>query len=1356
MNEGASILYPLSPLQHGMLFHALYSPRDGIDLTQVIGSFHEALRVEAFTQAWQRVVARHDALRTAFCWKDQPVLMQRVFASVELPIQSEDWRAIGAGEQQRQLEDFLARDRERGFDLDVAPVFRLALFRLGEQEYKFIWTLHHSLLDGRSFTIALHEVFAVYEAMLQGEESALRPAPRYRDFIEWLGKQDHSASEKYWRETLRDFRAALAIDLPKRDVSSPTYHKHGLALSREATDALKACAAEHNLTLNTFVQAAWVLLLARYCREEVVVIGATRACRHSVPGAENMLGLFINTLPMRANVAPGRSLLALLKELRAQQVALRDHEQTPLAEIQRWTGIAPLFRTIVVFENNRLQESLAVPSFRSFDSRGRSGYTLTLHAYGGPPLSFRITAEANCEPAAAVRMLGHLATLLEAMPGHCDRALGDLPILTRAECEQLARWNETRRDSSSARCVHDLVETCAAQAPDRPAVTFESRSLTYRELNARSNQLARYLRARGVATGSLVGLYVERSCDMVVALLGILKTGAAYVPLDPAFPRARIAYMLEDSGAVLIITQQKLADDLSGNTVCMDANWPEIARESGEDLGLMIPASSVAYVIYTSGSTGKPKGIAVEHRSVVNFLESMRREPGLGADDALLAVTTISFDIAALEIFLPLTTGARLLLASREVATDAKRLARQLERVTVMQATPATWRMLVQSGWQGNSKLRILCGGEALTPELARDLLTRCGELWNMYGPTETTIWSTCHRIEKADNLISIGRPIANTTIRVLGKDQQPQPVDVAGELYIGGAGLARGYHNQPELTREKFIRDPFSSDPMARLYATGDLARFTPDGTIEVLGRIDHQMKIRGFRIEAGEIETRLNEHPAVRQAAVRAREDVPGEKTLVAYIVTGSTTIPTNELRAFLAERLPDYMIPSSFVTLDRLPLTPNGKIDRKALPAPEKADATVTGNFVAPRNPIEQALANIWAEVLKVKQVGIHDDFFELGGHSLLAVRLFTQITKLTGKDLPLVTLFQAPTIERLAAILRQEGWETPWASLVPIKAGGAKPPFYCVHGVGGNILEYLDLAKYMDADQPFYGLQAVGLDGKRPTENLTVEQMAAYYIGEIRAFQPRGPYYLGGSSFGGLVAYEMAQQLCAADEQVALLAFFDTNGPGYPCYLPTMTAWRRELGWWRDRAALHWQNLLATERRKRLAYVREKMQRWNKQTRWKLQALKYRLQQRVERVFWPEAIRQVQVRGYRAATSYEAKPYAGRATLFRATEQPRGIYEDRALGWGSLVLGGLEIYDTAGHHGAIVREPRAQALAEQLNNALAKAQAWANLNPEQKKNQSTPWVQISNDSGKPSIEHAVAKIVDPRLRYTAASS
>jgi len=1021
------MLYPLSPLQHGMLLHALRSPDDGIDIEQVIGSLREDLRIPAFKEAWRQVIERYDALRSAFCPKDQPEPMQRVFPAVDLPFEYEDWRAADPLDQQRRLEAFLECDRERGFDLNVAPLLRLKLFQFGDNEYKLIWTFHHAVLDGRSFVIVLRSVWAIYGSILRGESSRLAAAPRYRDFIEWLGKKDHSASEVYWRETLKGFHAATSIDLAKRHAVRPARHEHALTLSREATAALNARAAAQGFTLNTYVQAAWALLLARYAREEDVVFGAVRACRQfETPGAGEMAGLFINTLPMRARVAPGLLLSDLLKSLRAQQLALRDHEQTPLVEIQRWSGIAPLFRSVIVFEKTALNVSLAAPHFRDFELRERTGFPLTLYCCGGPELSIKIDADENWDPSAIARMAGHLATMLEAMARQGEQAIGCLPMLTSQEREEFAGWNQTERIFSDTRRVHELVQFSANETPENTAVTFENSTLTYRELNERANKLARHLLARGIAPGSLIGLCVERSCEMIVAMLGILKAGAAYVPLDPAYPRERLAHMIDDSGAALVVSQRSLAGDLparEASVLCIDGHWPEIERECAEDLEIAMPPSSVAYVIYTSGSTGKPKGIEIEHRSVVNFLESMRREPGLSPDDTLLAVTTVSFDIAALEIFLPLSTGAHVLLASREIAADARRLAGLLERATVMQATPATWRMLLQTGWSGNSKLKILCGGEALAPELARLLLSRCGELWNMYGPTETTIWSTCHRIEKGDAPIPVGRPIANTTLHVLGRDRKPQPIDVAGELYIGGAGVARGYHNLPELTREKFVPDLSSAEPGARLYATGDLARFAPDGTIEVIGRIDRQIKIRGFRIEAGEIETRMNEFPGVRQSVVIERDDASAEKIIAAYFVSDSTNVAASELRAFLAERLPGYMIPSAFVALEGMPLTPNGKVDYRALPSPVDFPPDLSADFAPPRDATEEKLAAIWSDVLHRKSVGMHDNFFDLGGHSLVATALAMRVGSAFHVDFPLVKIFEEPTIAGMARAIEQ---------------------------------------------------------------------------------------------------------------------------------------------------------------------------------------------------------------------------------------------------------------------------------------------------------------------------------------------
>ncbi len=833
---------------------------------------------------------------------------------------------------------------------------------------------------------------------------------------QWLGKIDSSSSERYWRDRLRGVGAATAIDLPRRGSERRGgYHEHLSGFSREMTLVLTEFAISKGLMINTLVEAAWAILLARYSREEDVVFGCVRRC-----GASGETGGG-DALPIRVRVTREMRLTELLESLREQEAALGEYGQAPLSDMERWCGVAPLFRSIVVFE----------------DAPGEGmGYPLALYCDGGAELSLKIAADATFEPEAVARMAGHLGTMLEAMARHGERDIGSLPMLTGGELEELGRWNATGRAFSDSLCVHQLVESHAKETPGRTAVTFERDSLTYGELNARANKLGRHLHARGVGTGDLVGLCVERSCEMIVAMLGILKAGGAYVPLDPAYPRERIAQMIENSGAALIVTQEGVAGDLpAGNKpmLLLDGDRAAIERECGEDLAHAISSDGVAYVIYTSGSTGKPKGIAIEHRAVVNFLESMRREPGLSAEDTLLAVTTICFDIAGLEIFLPLSTGAQVLLASREAATDATRLAQLLEHATVMQATPATWRMLDRSGWQGNSKLNILCGGEALAPELARSLLGRCGELWNMYGPTETTIWSTCHRIESAEGLIPVGRPIANTTVYVLGMDRTRQAVDVAGELYIGGAGVARGYHNLPELTREKFVRDPFSSDPAARMYATGDLARFAPDGTIEVLGRIDRQIKVRGFRIEAGEIETRLCEYPAVRQAAVTDRADASGERILVAYSVCDAGEIPAGALRVFLAERLPGHMIPSAFVALEGLPLTPNGKVDYRALPEPEPARTTPAANAVPPRGATEERLAAIWSEVLQRKIVDVHDNFFDLGGTSLKLAEVHSGLVRALRRQVSVTTLFQYPTIASLAAYLERDG-----------PAGAAFPP------------------------------------------------------------------------------------------------------------------------------------------------------------------------------------------------------------------------------------------------------------------------------------------------------------------------
>ena len=637
------------------------------------------------------------------------------------------------------------------------------------------------------------------------------------------------------------------------------------------------------------------------------------------------------------------------------------------------------------------------------------------------------------EAATIRRLCGHYTTVLEAMAGDLDRRVSALPLLSDAERRRvLVEWNDTALvDPAKQLCLHQLIERQAGRVPDQVAVVCGEERLTYGELDGRAGRLADELRGLGVGPDVLVGLLVERSLDMVVALLGILKAGGAYVPLDPAFPSERLAAMVEDSGMSVLVTHRGLDRTLATRP-------PRIVRldgagEAGATPAVAHPEASrpephnLAYVLYTSGSTGKPKGVEVPHSAIVNFMLSMQRAPGFTATDTLLAVTTLSFDIAGLELFLPLTRGGRVVIASREDTVDPRRLMERMRdsACTVMQATPALWRALVAAGWSGSASLKVLCGGEALPPDLARALLARCAELWNMYGPTETTVWSTIDKVASADARMSIGRPIANTQVFVLDANRQVTPPGVAGELYIGGDGLARGYRHRDELTRERFVPSPFAPD--ARLYRTGDLARWLPEGRLEWLGRIDHQVKVRGFRIEPGEIEAAIARHPAIGEVVVIAREDAPGDKQLVAYFVAAAAPADlVDELRALVRGACPEYMVPAHFVRLDTLPRTANGKLDRKALPAPAPGAAAPRRDAVAPRTPTEEMVMGVFRRVLERADFGVGESFFDLGGHSLMAARLMSQLRAASGVDLPLRVLFERPSVAALAGAVEALAW------------------------------------------------------------------------------------------------------------------------------------------------------------------------------------------------------------------------------------------------------------------------------------------------------------------------------------------
>ena len=863
----------------------------------------------------------------------------------------------------------------------------------------------------------------------------------------------------------------------------------------------------------------------------------------------------------------------------------------------------------------------------------------------------------------------------------------------------LKEWNETQNNYPQNKCIQELFEQQVEQTPEAIAVVLAEEQLTYQELNRKANQLASYLRDLGVEPDTLVGICLERSLDLVIGLLGILKAGGAYLPLDPSYPPERLAFMIEDSQCRVLLSNSEQQTNLPTHqtkVVCIDTDWSTIAQYSKENPDSGVTPDNLAYTIYTSGSTGKPKGVQIGHRALVNFLTSMSQAPGLSQEDILLAVTTISFDIAGLELYLPLLVGARVVLVTREVASDPTRLINVLEEsgATVMQATPATWRMLLAVGWQGSSTLKILCGGEPMSKDLAAQLLERSSSVWNMYGPTETTVWSTIHRVESGNSPIPIGRPIANTQIYLVAPEQQEKeqlqlvPVGEPGELLIGGVGLARGYLNRPELNEEKFIPDPFSSEPGARLYRTGDLARYLPDGTIECLGRIDHQVKIRGFRIELGEIESTLVQHPSIAQTVVIAREDTPGDKRLVAYVVLNQNQTPTiQEFRSFLKEKLPSHMVPGAFVVLEALPLTPNCKVDRRALPAPDLTIQNSAETFVAPQDELTLQLAKIWEGILGIHPIGIKDNFFDLGGHSLLAIPLLTEIEKAFKKNLSLATLLQSPTIEQLANILRSQEDTAPESSIIPIQSSGSKPPFFFI-----NSINYAKIiASYFGSDQPWYCLSIFGITGlfQNHLSQLRIADIAAKFIEDMRKIQPEGPYLLGTYCDDWKLTLEIAQQLNSQGQKVALLAFIDVVWDASNSGLSTYWHNLRKFGLY----------YFVSKVKNKLKFMRHRIIILTKSIKGKLDSKFGRtLTRKVQDVNFLEAF-------YQATDNYSPQAYPGQITLFLSSEWQF----NKSPKFASIATEGLEEEEIYGYHHTIFEEPQVKVMAEKLSACIDKTLA-----------------------------------------------
>ncbi|MDZ7401244.1 MAG: amino acid adenylation domain-containing protein [candidate division KSB1 bacterium] len=1073
-------IYPLSPLQQGMLFHSIYSKGSGEYIEQLTCRFIGPLNLDAFEHAWQKLIDRHSILRTAFVWEglDEPV--QVVHDAVPFRVERLDWLHLSEAEQQQLLDQLLEQRRRDGFQITRAPLFSVVLIRVAENAHQLIWICHHLLIDGWSFPLLFEELFSCYEALCRGQQPSFRSVRPYRDYIAWLQQQDQNQAAQFWQEQIRGFDTPSSLKIERTtnfDPGEPEYQTTTIYLPSQLTHELQAFARRHQVTLNTLFQGAWILLLNHYNGEADILFGATVSGRPpELPGAEHILGPFINTLPVRFKVELDARLSGWLRQLRQLQSEMHQYQYSLLADIQKFSDVprdTPLFDTILVFENYPISQALAEQKraleIQDIRAYSRTNYPITLVVAPGDPIRVEIAFDARrFERQAIDRVLHHLERILSDIVAQPDRTLDTFSVIEPTEYQKIVvDWNQTHSDYPADRCIHELITEQAERTPEQIAIRFEETEISYHQLNQRSNQLANYLKKQGVTIESVVAVCHERSPELIISLLGVLKAGAAYLPLDPNYPKERLNLIVQDAGATILLTQQHLSEkfhDLQLISICMDSDWPSIEVESNANLKSSALPDNLAYVIYTSGSTGRPKGTLIAHRGLVNHAFHLARQQRLGIDSRVLQLLSLSFDAAAEEIFPTLISGGTLVLHRAPLELPIRELLNfcEKQKITLLHLPVVIWHQMVdeikEKQLQLGASLRsVIIGGEA--PAQTRliawsEAVNGRIELTNAYGPTEATIAATLFELPNSPKAVAqlprvpIGRPIANARIYILDARLRPVPIGVMGELYIAGIGLARGYLSDPAMTAEKFIPDPFSTMPGERMYRTGDLAYYRTDGHITFVGRNDHQIKLRGFRIELEEVEQALLQHPGVAQSVVvvkaahgmAARQD---DRQLVAYFVPTDRRnggVHPTELSDFLKARLPNYMVPAIFIQLEKLPITPSGKIDRRRLPEPDMELLFGRQPYVAPRHPTEEIIANFFSQILDLPQVGIHDNFFHLGGHSLLATRLLSRIRDTFQIDLELKSIFEGPTVAEIAACveatrLAQQGLSAPPMTSVP---------------------------------------------------------------------------------------------------------------------------------------------------------------------------------------------------------------------------------------------------------------------------------------------------------------------------------
>ncbi|MFI5153658.1 MAG: amino acid adenylation domain-containing protein [Chitinophagales bacterium] len=1279
-----------------------------------------AMNILAMRNAVKELVNRHESLRSTFSADGKEVM---IASQHDAGLQFDDLSTLNLPDQQKYIDDFARQNAETIFDLKTGPLYRFGLFKLGENQHYLTICVHHIICDGWSLGILTSELSKIYSAYAIDKKPNLPDAPRFSQFAtgqqEFYKTGEYEKNQQYWIDKFADEVPVLnmPIDFPRPLSRTYKSRRDDYYLDQETVSAISKLGASVGCSLPITMRTVFEIMLYRITGQNEVVLGLAAATQLTT-GNYGLVGHCVNLLPLRSAFQEKNSFIEYLKERKLPILDAYDHQQLTFSSLLKKLNIArdwsrvPLIPVVLNLET-KLDDDVdfyGMTHEMVFNRREYDSFEVAVNAEpSGQSFIFEWTYNTQLfKPETIKRMMNEYEFLLHEIIKNPEKKLGEIKGLLKP----IQKSIHSPIPYTQRKNIIDLFVEQATRTPDAVAVVAGLEILDYRTIHARSNQVANYLIRKGAQAESLIPICIERSSNLILGILGILKAGCAYVPIDPNYPADRINYMLQDCEAEIVLSSKtcyKIIPETRGRKlILLDEAWSSIAKEQTDLPKINIGPNSLAYVMYTSGSTGRPKGVMIEHKNVVSLIYDADYV-NINEESVLLSTGSPSFDATTFEYWGMLLNGGTLVMCAEETLLKAELLKNEIRRNRVSMAWFTSsllnqWVDLDIHVFEGLQT--ILAGGEKLSEKHIGKLRKTFPsiQIINGYGPTENTTFSLTYPIRETEiiSTIPIGRPIKYRSAWVLNSSQQLCPAGVAGELYVGGAGIGRGYLNLPDLTREKFIPDSFSNDPSGRLYRTGDLARLLEDGNIEYLGRIDDQVKIRGFRIELGEIESILQQNKAVKRCAVVAKEDKEGVKKLVAYIVSQGP-FEKEAISNFLQSKLPDYMVPRLLIELDKIPLTNNGKADRRALPDPDFClGSGVSRNGKAPHTDGQKLVADIWAEALGLKQVNIDDNFFELGGHSLIAVKVMRKLEEKTGHHLPITSLFEAPTVEKLSNLLDLDDNKIFWKSLVPIKPDGNKPPLYIVHGSGLTVLVFSNLAKGMDPDQPVYGLQARGLNGEDPFDK--IEDIAAYYISEILSQNPNGPYCLAGYSFGGIVAFEMAKQLTAMGKEINMLAIFDTNADNSDYYLPTKERLNRKF-------RRQFPKLLFVVKSFR-AYPKQTLTYQYRFIRTKLRSLLENSGMLAKKQLEEEQLtiyaKRIHEAHHKAFCNYRMAPYNGAIHLFRVSKRLYFVDDPEFLGWKPYALHGITVHNIPGDHRTFLLPPNDKELAKILRDTLNECQ------------------------------------------------